>query len=106
MNECRIEKDQDDFKIFGLINFETAAQLYKKGTELFVTTEEVRLDFAKVAFVDSSAIALLFNWLRFAKQKGKSFEFVNLPAQLLEIANVCEVMPFLEQYMCNTTKIK
>jgi phospholipid transport system transporter-binding protein len=99
MTFCTIEKNNDDFKISGLINFDTVTHLYKQGTELLNNIDQVTLDFSKVTHTDSSGIALLLNWLRFARVKGKTFKFANLPGQLLEIANVCEVMPFLQPHM-------
>lgn len=104
MNTCQIENTENGFKILGLINFETVMQVYKQGIALLDRYKEVRLDFADVVHADSSAIALLLNWLRFAKKKQKTFVFVNLPSQLVEIANVCEVMPILNQYLNEGSK--
>lgn len=99
MTVCTIEKKDEVFKINGLINFDTVTHLYKQGTELLENNEQVTLDFSKVTHTDSSGIALLLNWLRIARIKGKTFKFANLPGQLLEIANVCEVMPFLQPHI-------
>lgn len=106
MKVCSIEKgQQNDFKILGTINFDTVTHLYKKGIELFTDSVEVRLDFTEVLHADSSAISLLLNWLRFAKQQQKNFIFLNIPSQLLEIANVCEVMPLLNKYIEQKTPV-
>src|SRR5262245_2614202 len=102
MDSCKIEKSTNGFKILGLMNFETVMHLYQQGTLLFGPYEKIQLDFAEVVHADSSAIALLLNWLRFAKVRRKLFVFNNLPGQLLEIANVCEVMPLLSQYVNHT----
>jgi|688.fasta_scaffold594230_2 phospholipid transport system transporter-binding protein len=99
MKVCTIESGQKDFKVMGQINFDTVTRLFNQGVELFNGFEQVELDFTHVSHVDSSAITLLLNWLRFAKQTKKKFIFHNLPGQLLEIANVCEVMPFLENHI-------
>ena len=99
MQTCNIEKEEGGFKISGLINFDTVTQLYEQAAVLLHGQDKVRLDFSAVTHADSSAIALLLNWLRVAKRENKSFTFVNLPGQLIEMANVCEVMPFLEKNM-------
>lgn len=96
MGSCRIEKSQQGFKILGLMNFHTVSCLYKDSLPLFADYKEVRLDFAEVVHADSSAIALLLNWLRYAKKNRKQCIFTNLPSQLCDIANVCEVLPILE----------
>jgi phospholipid transport system transporter-binding protein len=99
MNFSKIEKSSNGFKILGFINFDTVMSLHKQGIELFKNCENIHLDFSNVVHVDSSAITLLLNWLRFAKAKHKQLVCDNLPGQLLEIAIVCEVMPFLKQYI-------
>ena len=99
MERCQIERTCEGFKILGLMTFDTVGLLYKQGIALFAPDKEVQFDFAGVSHVDSSAIALLLNWLRFAKKNNKNFSFYNLPGQLLEIANVCEVMSFLSRHI-------
>lgn len=101
MEVCTIQKESNGFKIKGLINFETVTKLYKQGTELLDGQENVIIDFSDVTHADSTGIALLLYWLRIAKSEGKSFKFANLPGQLLEMANVCEVMPFLQRHLIN-----
>lgn len=98
MDSCSIQKEVDGFKLVGVINFETVPQIYKQGTRLLEGLNKVVIDFSKVTHADSSGIALLLYWLRIAKSEGKTFKFVNLPAQLIEMANVCEVMPFLQEH--------
>jgi phospholipid transport system transporter-binding protein len=103
MGICKTEKDTEGYKILGQINFDTVSHLYKQGKEILEKTAQVKLNFGEVTHADSSAIALLLSWLRVAKQKGKTFVFMNLPIQLLEIANVCEVMPILKDHVINNS---
>lgn len=105
MESCSLQKEKDGFKIVGLINFNTVTQIYKQGIQLLEGLNCVVIDFSEVTHADSSGIALLLYWLRIAKSEGKTFQFANLPAQLLEMANVCEVMPFLQKHMI-TNKMK
>lgn len=102
MNTCKIEKNNDSFKVYGVINFDTATHLCKQGLMMFAEFSKLQFDFAGVAHIDSSAMALLLSWIRHAKQQQKSLQFVNLPGQLLEIANLCEVMPILDEYILKT----
>jgi phospholipid transport system transporter-binding protein len=99
METCTIRKESDGFKIFGLVNFDTVTKLYKQGTQLLEGLDRIVIDFSNVTYADSSGIALLLYWLRIAKLEGKSCQFANLPRQLVEMANVCEVMPFLQEHM-------
>jgi phospholipid transport system transporter-binding protein len=99
MLTCSIEQKIDSYDVKGPINFDTVSKLYKQGSVLMQGTHELTFNFVNVTYADSSAIALLLSWLRIAKERKLSLLLNNLPAQLLEIANVCEVMPFLEPHM-------
>lgn len=99
MNSCRIEQQSDFFKVLGVINFDTVVLLCKQGLALLFEREALAFDFAGVSQADSSAIALLLSWIRYAKVEKKVLSFHNLPTQLLEIANVCEVTPFLNDHI-------
>ncbi len=104
MHQSKIEKQKENYTVSGPIHFDTVSYLFKHGVEILEESSQARLDFKEVTHVDSSAVALLLSWLRVAKQKGKSFIFMNLPSQLLEIAKVCEVMPILKDHVINTKK--
>lgn len=105
MQISQIEKNANGYQILGVINFDTVLDLYKKGAAILESSKkEVTLSFGEVRHIDSSAIALLLSWLRVAKKKGKSFTFTDLPAQLIDIANVCEVMPMLENHIVRQNK--
>jgi ABC-type transporter Mla MlaB component len=99
MNSYEIEQVQDHFNILGKLNYENIVSLYREGKMLLDCSEQICFDLAKLSPIDSSVIALLLSWLRYAKKNKKSFTFKNLPPQLIEIANVCEVMPLLERYL-------
>lgn len=101
MSLCSIQKESDGFKVIGLVNFDTVVQIYKQGNQLLAGNDDIVIDFSKVSHADSSCIALLLYWLRLAKVAGKTIKFANLPGQLREMANVCEVMPFLQPHMIN-----
>lgn len=99
MSSSQIQKTESGFKMTGLLNFENVPLLYKQGIRLLKGATEVRIDLSEIAYADSSAIALLLNWIRTAKKDKKSVLFYNLPIQLREMATVCEVMPFLAPYV-------
>ncbi len=49
------------------------------------------IDFTRVSKVDSSAIALLIELKRKARQNNKTVKFIYLPAALLQIARLSQV---------------
>ena len=59
-------------------------------------TGRVGLDFAEVSDIDSSAVALLLEWRRLAASLRKRLAFVNLPANLLALANLYGVAELIQ----------
>jgi phospholipid transport system transporter-binding protein len=46
------------------------------------------IDFSAITGVDSSAVALLLEWRRQALKRGKTLQFVNLPDNLMALAEL------------------
>lgn len=49
------------------------------------------VDLAAVTRCDSSALALLLEWLSWARQRGSGMRFINPPDSLVTIARLCQV---------------
>ena len=60
--------------------------------------ERLTIDFARVTTVDSAAVALLLDWRRMAARRGKTLLFVNLPANLLALAELYGVAEILQPH--------
>ena len=58
--------------------------------------ERLTIDFAAITDVDSSAVALLLEWRREAARRGKGLFFVNLPANLLALAELYGVTGLIQ----------
>jgi phospholipid transport system transporter-binding protein len=86
---------ENNFKVSGVVSFETASQLREAGTRLLDRYSELCFDFVNVTRADSSAIALLLSWIRYANKKHKQILFINLPRQLWDIATVSGVSALL-----------
>ena len=75
----------------GALSFETLPAVLAQSAEYAARTdlpERLTIDFANITGVDSSAVALLLEWRRQAKARGKRLDFVNLPANLLALARL------------------
>lgn len=75
----------------GALSFETLPTVLAQSAEYEARPdlpERLTIDFAGITGVDSSAVALLLEWRRHAMRKGKTLEFVNLPANLLSLARL------------------
>ena len=86
-------------KLSGALSFETLPGVLEQ-TSQFAARPDVpdclTIDFADVAGVDSSAVALLLEWRRLAASLGKRLAFVNLPANLLALANLYGVADLIQ----------
>ena len=83
------------FSVNGVLLFNTVPAWLRLGREYIQQTDQPHIDLAQVEQSDSSAVALLLAWLRYAKSTGKSIQFHNVPQQLLAVAKVCGVLLFI-----------
>lgn len=72
----------------GELSFETVVQLLGEIRRLLDKDTEIRVDLQGVSRADSAGLALLVEWMRIAKELGKSIRFLNIPQQMLAIARV------------------
>lgn len=89
MNQATLIKaDNGNARVSGELSFATVSTLRPLGIKLLATHSYLQFDFEKVTRSDSSALTLLTAWTRYAKENGKKIEFINLPIQLLEMAQL------------------
>lgn len=83
----------------GALSFETlpevlaASEAYTARADL---PERLTIDFSAIDGVDSSAVALLLEWRRQAGARGKTLVFVNLPANLMALAELYGVADLIQ----------
>jgi phospholipid transport system transporter-binding protein len=80
------------------MTFQNAPQLCAAGIACFVRdgSPVVVVDCAGVSQADSSGLAVLIEWRRWAHQQGRHVKFANLPVQVSAIAHLSEVSEVLE----------
>jgi len=98
MNEgCVIEETSPEhFILRGELSFTTVMGLLRDSAALLWRNPSVTLDLAGVTRTDSAGLALLVEWIRIARQRGKSIRFCNIPEQLMAVAQVAglgELLP-------------
>lgn len=84
----------------GALSFETLPTVLAQSAEYAARgdlPERLTIDFSGVTGVDSSAVALLLEWRRQAFARGKRLEFVNLPPNLLALAELYGVADLIRQ---------
>ena len=79
------------YRVKGALSFATVAGLLETSKKNFDGTPAIEIDLSAVEHADSAGLALLIEWLRLARQAGKTLSYANLPAQLLAIARMSDV---------------
>ena len=87
---AKVELQTDGcLKLSGSLNFTSVAALYSKGLKLLREKSNGRVDLTASTADDSSGLALLLEWYRFAlKHHQLRLQFVGVPKQLMAIAKV------------------
>ena len=81
-------------EIDGAMTLPGATAMLAQGIALISRSTDT-FDLAAVAEVDSSALAVLFGWVREAKRQGKSIKVTNPTKDLLSLAEVYGVSDLL-----------
>jgi phospholipid transport system transporter-binding protein len=76
------------FKLSGPLTMNTITEIFGKGLQLPKGKSNLVVDFASVEAVDSSAVSLMLSWLRTAKSKNVKLSYINVPHNLLSLANL------------------
>ena len=92
VTEARLEASSPGhYRLAGELNFNSVPALAGRSGELFHEPGEVRVSLADVTRADSAGLALLVDWLREARRRGRRIAFTHVPAQLLALARVSGV---------------
>lgn len=83
------------FRLSGTVGFGTAMSLLEKSRELFRDEPDVTVNFDDVERFNSAGVALLVEWLRWARRGKRGLTFEHLPDEALAMARICEVEPLL-----------
>jgi phospholipid transport system transporter-binding protein len=82
--------------VAGELTFSTARDVVRQARTLFADLATVAIDLAEVTRSDSAGVAVLIDWMRYAKQNDKPLVFHHLPTQMIAIASASgldEVFP-------------
>ncbi|MFZ2628866.1 MAG: STAS domain-containing protein [Rugosibacter sp.] len=88
-------------EVAGPVTMAESAKLLVEGTAALGSLETGKVaefDLAGVTNIDSSALAVVFGWMRAAQVRGKLVSLVNPPQNLLSLATVYGVTDLLPQH--------
>ncbi|HQR03728.1 MAG: STAS domain-containing protein [Proteobacteria bacterium] len=81
-------------RVEGAMTLTQAKALLDQGVAALAAGEGV-VDMAQVTEVDSSALAVVFGWMRAAQARGMQLRLDNLPPEMLSLAEVYGVRDLL-----------
>jgi phospholipid transport system transporter-binding protein len=84
----------------GALSFETIPKVLEESAAYAARADlpaRLVIDFGGITGVDSAAVALLLEWRRQAVRRGKQLEFVNLPPNLLALAELYGVADLIKK---------
>jgi phospholipid transport system transporter-binding protein len=82
--------------VSGELTFSTVTALNGHAEKLFASQSgDLTIDLGGVNRADSAGLALLIEWLRWARQHGVALRFRHMPTQMRTIAAVSDLDPIL-----------
>jgi phospholipid transport system transporter-binding protein len=83
------------FAVSGALGFTTAMEALDTSKRLFEDYSIIELDLAGLVRADSAGLALLLEWVNWARHTAREIRFLNIPAQITSIAEISEVEDML-----------
>ena len=86
-------EDQGDgkFALHGELTFATASGALEESKDLFSDLARIELDLSDVSEGDSAGLALLLEWVNWARNYVREIRFINIPSEIIAIAQISEV---------------
>lgn len=79
------------YQVSGRLGFETVPEVWRKSRAVLADGAAAVIDLGAVTQVDSAALALVIEWLRWARTDRKQLGLVNMPEALRALARISEV---------------
>ena len=77
------------------LNYYTAARILEKSEEKFESYATIEVDLGGVTETGSAGLALLLEWVNWAKNYVREIRFLNVPRQIQALADISEVDAFI-----------
>jgi len=78
--------------VSGDLDFLTVPIVWKQSLPLLTASSELNFDLEKITFSNSAGLALLIEWMKYAKRSGKKIYFHHIPSQLNSIIKATGVI--------------
>jgi ABC-type transporter Mla MlaB component len=91
VNRKSIEIIDGSLSVSGDLDFMTVMDVWQQSLPLLSQCDILKFDFSRVSHANSSALALLLEWLKYAKQAKKPIFFEQMSDHLKSIAVVAGI---------------
>jgi len=78
----------DVYRIDGKLTYSTVSSVMNKGLIAFDQSAKCQIDLAGVTQADSAGLSLIVEWVKYAKSKNITLDFVNVPEQMKALSKV------------------
>ena len=83
------------FAVRSELTFKSATDILEQSKRLFAEYERISVDMSDVQDADSAGLALLIEWVSWARRFDREIVYENIPQQILAIAQISEVTDLL-----------
>jgi phospholipid transport system transporter-binding protein len=90
-NSAHIDYQQDSLQVSGELNFVTVVALWRESVARLPGYAALVFDMAKVTGCNNAGLALMLEWLKYARHANKKITFNNIPANLASIIKVAGI---------------
>lgn len=88
-----VETSPDRYAVRGALTFASAQRALTTGLAAFAASHgaQIEVDLSEVGASDSAGLAVLIEWLAWARRNARELRFASVPEALRAIARICEL---------------
>ena len=91
MQKAEIKQEADVIVVAGTLDFSNVMDLYAQSLAMLEKSNKLSFDFSQVQSGGSAALALILEWMKYAKKNNKSIQIKQLSPELTSLARVAGV---------------
>ena len=85
------QSESHSLQVTGDLNFATVVSLWAESLNIIQDLPVLTFDLTGVKTCNSAGLALLIEWIKYAKHHAKTISFTNIPKNLLAIIKLADV---------------
>lgn len=91
MSKTGIAIQQDRLIVSGDLDFSTVVIVWNQSLPLIQSLNELNFDLTEVSSSSSAGLALLIEWIKYAKRAKKPIQFTHIPEKLKSIISAAGI---------------